>query len=84
MLASERARRSGVCGRTRLFVFFDAQLAQTRDLLLELLAHLGKILGNFSPYFEDRGANDFLEELGAITHSYLESRKLWDLRLKTG
>jgi hypothetical protein len=58
--------------RTWNFDLFDAQLAQTRDLLLELLAHLGEVFCDLRPCFKDCGIDDFLEELRTLMQSYLE------------
>jgi hypothetical protein len=41
-------------------------------LLLELLAHLGEILRNLHPRFEDRRVDDLLEEFGSLMQGYLK------------
>jgi hypothetical protein len=59
--------------RTWLFRFFNAQLPQTRELLLELFAHLSEIFCDLISCFEDRRVDNFFEELGALVQSYLKS-----------
>jgi hypothetical protein len=53
--------------------FFDAQVAQTRDLLLELLAHLSEVLRDLCPRFKDCRVDDLLEELGTHMQTYLKN-----------
>jgi hypothetical protein len=60
------------CVRTWIFGLFDAQLAQTRDLLLELRAHVNEVFCDLCPCFEDCGVNDILEEFGLLVQDYLE------------
>ena len=72
-----RSRDGGGSSSTWLFDFFDAQLAQTRDLLLELLAHLGEIFRDLGSCFEDCGVDDFLEEPRTLVQSYLKKSELW-------
>jgi hypothetical protein len=45
---------------------------QTRNLLLELFAHLSEVFRNLIPCFDDCRTDDFLEKLGMIMQNYLQ------------